>query len=74
MKPNPKVPQLWARNSNFTGFNNKGVDLRIVYPNGYVETNTFNLEWGESFLSSATYKLSVAQLIDYGHTFLFNIE
>lgn len=71
MKPNPKVPQLWVR---YTLEHRKDVDLRIVYPSGYVESNTPQLPWGESFLSSTSYKTSVADLVEYGHTFVFNIE
>lgn len=72
MKPNPKVPQLWVRTNNNYGA--PGVDLRIVYPSGYVESNTPMLGWDESFLSNSSYKEAVAELVDYGHTFVFNIE
>lgn len=72
-KPNPKVPQLWLRErSNTLGFSNY-MELRIVYPNGYVESTTGVLPWDESFIASTSYEKAVDKLLEYGHEFVFNI-
>lgn len=71
MKPDPKVPQFWVRDSEYHG---RGSDVRIVYPDGYVECNTPGLDWDESFMSSADHGFSVEILKSYGHKFVFNIK
>lgn len=71
--PNPKVPQMWACNYGPNRLR-RGIAVRIVYPNGYIEVNTPTLDWESSFLSSHSYKVAVANLKSYGHEFLFNIE
>lgn len=71
MKPDPKVPQFWVRDSSFYG---RGVAIRILYPSGYVEVNSPGLDWGESFMSGTDYKHAVEMLKSYGHKFLFNIK
>lgn len=68
MKPNPKVPQLWVSDHA------DGTSVRILYPNGYVESNTPNLDWDESFFTNADYGVALLDLISYNHKFLFNIE
>lgn len=72
-KPDPKVPQLWLRErGSVLGFNSY-IEVRIVYPNGYVECNTNVLPWDDSFMSSDSYEKSLATLKEYGHEFVFNI-
>lgn len=68
MKPSPKVPQLWASDHSF------GTCIRILYPNGYVESNTPYLDWGRSFFTNANYSIALANLISYNHQFICNIE
>lgn len=66
MMPNPKVPQLGVADHSY------GTCVRILYPNGYVESNTPHLDWDESFFTNVD--VAVADLISYNHQFIFNIE
>lgn len=71
MKPKIGVPQLWYYPGQETGFD----AVRIVYPDGSVEVSMeVDQSWELSFLSEVNQKRAVAQLIDYGHEFVCNLE
>ena len=70
-KPNPKVPQLWAKKEEAS----IGVfEVRIVYPNGYVEAYNVYDGWDKSFLAMSSHTSAIEMLHSYGNEFIFNIE